>query len=596
MAAVQCRRRGRKTTFATPVDEQLGRSCSSTTQPRRQSSHTLAQHQPLTPLISLLPFRLQLSLLFPFLCVAMVYPASYTRLEGNRRGNFDADIDEALFGNTGHARTQAQTHRLQHQNPSSSPSNRQRSSASTQATAVVKGSKLLSLTIASKDASTVTPTDFARIHALVHPPTVSSTQFPTSSALDRKQRILNTKVADAIGRGDSFDEEDSHSRLSALGSAKAALEEEHDEVKRMNQLMLYAQCVTVRDAQLEDKRRRVEEEKVQEQLIDQQMEAQRVRELQAEQRREETKERERREGAATLVVQIAERERERLREEEARELEARMMVEAIERRAKEEEERRLDKIERGKALMAEVTASNFAQTLEKGKKKEAEAVEERKRLRYLQEKEERERVREEEEAKVRREKEEEIARLRAQQEKAQDRQAAIDELRARRYQQEKDRQWRAEVASKAAVRGEQVKEVEAVRRAQKEEKEARGEKERAQEKAELERIQRAQRTQSQKEEEAEVRKEEERRLHAEQVREQMKRKEEERAKAREEYLKDGRSAEQRRAHEKARLEVIRAEKVQALHKMGVPDKYAHELKQKKILSDKIAWTSQPPRK
>jgi glutamate synthase domain-containing protein 3 len=38
-----------------------------------------------------------------------------------------------------------------------------------------------------------------------------------------------------------------------LSKAQMQLEEEEDDIKRMNELILYAKCVSIRDAQLEEK-------------------------------------------------------------------------------------------------------------------------------------------------------------------------------------------------------------------------------------------------------------------------------------------------------------------------------------------------------
>jgi hypothetical protein len=40
-----------------------------------------------------------------------------------------------------------------------------------------------------------------------------------------------------------------------LSRAKQAMEEEHDDVKHINQMILYAKCVTVRDAQILEKKK-----------------------------------------------------------------------------------------------------------------------------------------------------------------------------------------------------------------------------------------------------------------------------------------------------------------------------------------------------
>ena len=38
-----------------------------------------------------------------------------------------------------------------------------------------------------------------------------------------------------------------------LARAKQAMDEEHDDVKHMNQMVLYAKCVTIRDQQIHEK-------------------------------------------------------------------------------------------------------------------------------------------------------------------------------------------------------------------------------------------------------------------------------------------------------------------------------------------------------
>lgn len=47
--------------------------------------------------------------------------------------------------------------------------------------------------------------------------------------------------------------EEEEKKKTVMNKAKKAMEEEHDDVKHMNQMMLYAQCVTIRDAQILEK-------------------------------------------------------------------------------------------------------------------------------------------------------------------------------------------------------------------------------------------------------------------------------------------------------------------------------------------------------
>lgn len=53
-----------------------------------------------------------------------------------------------------------------------------------------------------------------------------------------------------------------------------------DDVKRMNQMVLYAQCAAIRDKQIEEKRSALQQEKEEQRKLDQEMEKDRVQALQ----------------------------------------------------------------------------------------------------------------------------------------------------------------------------------------------------------------------------------------------------------------------------------------------------------------------------
>jgi hypothetical protein len=55
-------------------------------------------------------------------------------------------------------------------------------------------------------------------------------------------------------------------------AGKHYADEQHDDVKRMNQMALYAKCVTIRDKQVLEKASMRKERKEQEQLLDMMME------------------------------------------------------------------------------------------------------------------------------------------------------------------------------------------------------------------------------------------------------------------------------------------------------------------------------------
>lgn len=60
------------------------------------------------------------------------------------------------------------------------------------------------------------------------------------------QRAKNAKMSD-------LDKETLEKSNYLLTKAQAQLEEQEDEIKHLNELMLYAKCVTIRDNQVEQK-------------------------------------------------------------------------------------------------------------------------------------------------------------------------------------------------------------------------------------------------------------------------------------------------------------------------------------------------------
>lgn len=64
------------------------------------------------------------------------------------------------------------------------------------------------------------------------------------------------------------------------------LDEEHDDVKHMNQMMLYSKCVTIRDKQLQEKQRIEDERYEEEKRLDKMMEIERLKMLKYHEERE----------------------------------------------------------------------------------------------------------------------------------------------------------------------------------------------------------------------------------------------------------------------------------------------------------------------
>jgi hypothetical protein len=101
-----------------------------------------------------------------------------------------------------------------------------------------------------------------------------------------------------------------------LSKAQSQLDEELDDVKHMNQMVLYSKVVTIRDKQL-DENKCLEKEWIEEQKkLDLMMEIERLKALKVHEEREVVRQDARRRGAMVIVDQIQEREIERIKERE----------------------------------------------------------------------------------------------------------------------------------------------------------------------------------------------------------------------------------------------------------------------------------------
>ena len=98
-----------------------------------------------------------------------------------------------------------------------------------------------------------------------------------------------------------------------LAKAQAQLDEEHDDVKHMNQMVLYSKVVTIRDKQLEENKQLEKEWLDEQRKLDLMMEIERLKSLKVQEEREHVRQDARRKGAMVIVDQIQEREIERIK-------------------------------------------------------------------------------------------------------------------------------------------------------------------------------------------------------------------------------------------------------------------------------------------
>merc|ERR1719456_660442 len=203
--------------------------------------------------------------------------------------------------------------------------------------------------------------------------------------------------------------------------------------------MLYSKIVTIRDAQIQEKRYVQQEKEEEERQLDMMMEIERLKALKMYEEREKTKVEDQRRGAQVIVEQIKDRQAVRMREEEHRDHERTYILRQIEALKEEEVEQQKAKKVAAKRLMDEVNEANSAAMKIKEEKMLAEKLEDQKILDYQKGKEMREREAEEEKVRQAAEKEKETAKLRAMQEKAADKAAEMDALRAKRAMEAAER-------------------------------------------------------------------------------------------------------------------------------------------------------------
>lgn len=379
-----------------------------------------------------------------------------------------------------------------------------------------------------------------------------------------------------------FEKEEEAKTNGVLQKAIQKMEENNDDVKNMNAMMMYSKVVTIRDAQVQEKRYIHQEREEEESQLDCMMEIERLKALKMYEERNKARLVDQRKGAQVIIEQIKDRQAQRLREEEQRDQERNFVLQQIAAMKQEEiEGQKAKRIAAGK-LMEEVAVANQATMKIKEEKILAERLDDQRILEYQRAKDKRERDIEEEKKRVAAEKEAETTKLRAQQEKAADKAAEMDALRAKRAfeaaeraargkeQQEKDRQ--------TAIN----EELSIARKRQTAEKERRLAEQAKSERSEFDRIIEVQIMQ----EDAERRKRDQekraRYMHCDELRQQIGAREEKGLMDRRSFLEEGSMIRKEISAERVKLERIKMRKIEELKKCGVPEKYWSELARKKI--------------
>jgi len=371
-------------------------------------------------------------------------------------------------------------------------------------------------------------------------------------------------------------------KAAVLSNAELQLSEELDDVKKMNQMMLYAKVVTIRDAQVNEKKVIEKERQEEERRLDTIMEIERLKALKMYEEREIKSKQDRRLGATVIIDQMRERERERVRQLEMQDQEREAMLRQIETMKAEEIKQAVAKKDMGKKLLDEVAMSNAEQIKLKKQSAEFEKEDDTRIAAYIRDRELRETEHAQEQEQIKAAKERETLRLRAMQEKMADKQAELDALRAKRAIEEAERQWRRKEAAAAERQLSINVTLNEAREAQKLEKERRLMEQAVQEKEEFDRILRVQKETTQAEEMSKTKRVDTLRGHQEELTTQILMNAEVRKKNRMDFLNEGSRGRAQMEADRLKLEAIKANKLHTLHTAGVPEKYTVDLAHKKF--------------
>lgn len=351
------------------------------------------------------------------------------------------------------------------------------------------------------------------------------------------------------------------------------MDEEHDDVKHMNQMVLYSKVVTIRDKQLEENKTLESDWEQEQKRLDLMMEIERLKGLQIAEQREIARVEAQKRGAAVIIDQIKEREVFRQKEREMLEKEQAQMARQIEVDKQKDVVAAEKKKQRNQVMIAEVESANKIAQIKRQEKIDQAKLEDQKIVDYNKARALKEEQQQIEAKRLRDEKEQEIQRLRELQEKAADRQGEIDALRAKRAYEEGERQARQNEKDKVIRSQMLAAELEQARKKQFLEKEIMyAEQAKAERDAFLKVI-----AKQKEEEENEKRLEYERqgafKNHSIAIRTQIGKNDDVKKQERLDYLEEGRKVRQKLEDDRQKVEGIKGQKLASLQKMGIDGKY-----------------------
>ncbi|XP_038141761.1 cilia- and flagella-associated protein 45 [Cyprinodon tularosa] len=356
--------------------------------------------------------------------------------------------------------------------------------------------------------------------------------------------------------------------------------EEEEEVRKLNQLILGAQCQATWDDQIQEKKVIRAEQSEEEKRLDNMMEMERRKALEIIKKIDELRREQKIIGHQQVYNQIQERMEEKQNLIMMKEAEKDQINKEHERKMLEELQAQEQKRKEQQLLQEEIKRVNAEVLRAKEKQLEEEKLADKRAAEYLEQKLKREEEYEAEQKRLKKEKEMDIARLKDMQEKERDIKAEQDEKRARRNQEFADRQWRMKQRELAAKKAREEANLKAARLEQIKNKEHNLSMEQRREEAALERILKSQQEAVAKEKELKERQLQETLHHAETLRHQIKLQELSALNMHREKFQEANRLMEAERQRRLRLTEVKEKKLKELKATGIPEKYCSGLERK----------------
>ena len=172
-----------------------------------------------------------------------------------------------------------------------------------------------------------------------------------------------------------MDLESAEKNNSLLEKAARQLEEDEDEIKRMNELILHAKCMTIREAQIAEKKLIQAAESEEATRLDAIMEAERLRDIERQHEREAKRKQEMRDGAVIIRKQIEDRREAVILEAERKDREIKANLKQLQEQNEKEIQNKILKMQHQKEHLKEIQKAN-AESIDRRKNAKIQAREE----------------------------------------------------------------------------------------------------------------------------------------------------------------------------------------------------------------------------